>query len=152
MMLLFCSKEGSFSDSTCPRNKHFGIKIYKPWDETGYTYNSLFFPSCRWGNFTQRLSIGPRDILEKIARVGRHEQHSTKAGLSQSVTVTQPKSSAWPASGGKRHAFSEVWRTYDVCVVGCFWHYHATAQLQSFWGWNFLCKRGARNRNVSKIN
>jgi hypothetical protein len=40
-----------------------------------------------------------------------------------------------------------------VCVTRlCFWHYHPKARFQKLWGWNFLCKRWARNRNVSKIN
>jgi len=36
-----------------------------------------------------------------------------------------------------------------VCVVRWFWHYHAKSQLHKLWSWNFLCKLGAWNRNVS---
>jgi hypothetical protein len=51
--------------------------------------------------------------------------------------------------------FSEVQQKYDVglCVVRWhFWDYHAKAQLYNFWTWNFLCKLGAQNIYVSKIN
>jgi hypothetical protein len=39
-----------------------------------------------------------------------------------------------------------------VCVIRGFWHYHTETELHKFWDWNFLCKLGAQNRNVSKIN
>jgi len=56
-------------------------------------------------------------VLEKMAAVNRQEQHSTKFGLSRSVTVTQLKCCVWTASGGvKRNVISEVWWKYDVCV------------------------------------
>ena len=78
----------------------------------------------------------------------RHKWHTTKVGLSRSMTVTQPKCHVWNVSGGKRNV-AEVW---CVCNKICSWYYHAKAQLQKFWGWNFLCKHAARNRKVSKIN
>jgi len=92
-----------------------------------------------------------------MVQVGRLEQYSTNIGLSWFVTVTQPKCRTWSASGRKRKVFSEVWWKYDacvcacmcVCVVRCFWHYHAKSQLHKLWSWNFLCKLGAWNRNVS---
>jgi hypothetical protein len=43
MKLLFCSKKGSFSDNKYPRNTNFGVKVYKPCDETGYMYDMTVY-------------------------------------------------------------------------------------------------------------
>ena len=124
------------------------------WEWTHIWYESLIV-LFDWGEeilYRDSRFILVNDVLETMAQVDRHEQHSTEFGLSRSATVTKPKCPVWTASGGKRNVFSEEWRKCDVCVLRCFWHYHAKAQLHNFWGWNFLCKIGAQNRTASKIN
>jgi hypothetical protein len=77
MKLLFCSKEASFSDNIYPKKRErFGIKIYKPCDETGYTYDTAVYFSLNGGEETSyrdsRL-IHINDILETMMQVSRHE-------------------------------------------------------------------------------
>jgi hypothetical protein len=94
------------------KHLHFGIKIYKIRDETGYMYDMTVYS----------ILIDTDSTQERLVCLSLWWLHS------QNVCVC-------------------------MCVVGwCFWHYHAKAQLQKFWGWNFLCKNGAWNSNISKIN
>jgi hypothetical protein len=72
------------------KHKRFGIKIYKLCDEKGYTYMTAY--SLLDGR--EKISYGHsrfilvNDMLETMAQIGTPEKHSTKTGLSRTLTVT----------------------------------------------------------------
>jgi hypothetical protein len=113
-------------------------------------YDSLFF--LDGGKEIPFRDPRFNDILEKDGHVGRNEQHSTKFGLSRSLTVNRPKCRVWTASGGKRKDVSEVWWSMVcVCKDMMFLTLKVQDKLQKLWGWNFLCKSGAQHRNVTYL-
>jgi len=151
----FVQRKGHFPTIHTQETQNFRHQnLQTMWRNWIHLWNDSLFFAWRVRKF--HIQILVNDILETTVHVGRQEQHSTKFGPFRSVTVTQPKCRVWTAaSGGKRNVFSEVWWTYDVCgcvIRWCSWHYQTKPQHQKFWDWNFLCKYGARNRNVSKIN
>jgi len=86
-----------------------------------------------------------KNIQETTKHVSILEQNSTNAGLSCGSWWCH----VWIASGVKRKDVSEVLRKHDVCVK---WDdvSGTTTPRHKSRSWNFLCKIGARNRNVTK--
>ena len=58
------------------KHKRFGIKIYKPHDETGYTYDMTVYYFLDGGeeiSYRDSRFILVNDTLKTMAQVGRHE-------------------------------------------------------------------------------
>jgi hypothetical protein len=68
--LLFCSKEGSFSNNTYPKkHKRFRIKIYKLSDKTGYTYDMKVYVGKARLRRVQDLTISRATVTELTKKV-----------------------------------------------------------------------------------
>ena len=107
------------------KHKPFGTKIYKlcddwihVWYDSNLCFSFSFLDGIRKYHTDSRIPL-IKDLLETMTQVSRLEQHSTKVGLPQLMTVTQPKCGLWTAKGVMRKGLSEVWQTYDVCVCVC---------------------------------
>jgi hypothetical protein len=104
-------------------------------DETGYTYNMTIYSFLDGEKkFSIEIFISPswKIYRKQKVQVAGMELHSTKIGVSWSMTVTHKKCRACTL------------RWY-------FWDYHAKVQFHKFGSWNFLCKLLAQNRHVSEI-
>jgi hypothetical protein len=78
-VVIFFSKEGPFSEIHSQKHKRLGIKIYKPSDETGYTYYMTVYSFL---DGSEGISYSDSRFIfvdaATMEHVGRHEQHSTE--------------------------------------------------------------------------